>query len=922
MIKSLEFIKETIELNRDILMESEEDTNEMLVVDLLEAMGYDRRRSRNLIKIRGQEADWKLITNNGYLIMRVVALGGDLLGERAENMKPADIIGADECVGEKFIGLISTDGSRLVVNTQRFPNEPIIDIDIISNTEGSLEVLKRISSKEDVKEYINSVEDSKDTGIIKELIENKNPELLNDNLVDTFGAEKIFSIIDSYYADRVTENTVAAGPITVEVPVEAPIPEGMELINSDELARIKTHALEADQLKAEIDELKKDRETREDSEINSLKNLVASLNSKVAEKEAILSSYEKRDILNKQELEQYKKDVTELRKLVDNSSVADANSYIAQIEELSLKVSQLESVIEEKDREIEGLKSGEMLSEDTMLSQCKAIIDTIEDDPTEPKSYVGVVNGNLFQTKTIEKFVGNALQELYSIVTFELMPYLFDGDIFTITDKAIRNDMLISNRMYDILLDDMSDSDCINRLKTLFSKFPAVVFLTKTIGNENVVVEEDVEASAFDSDFTFNDEPVSEEVEGVVSFDGDEPIGEIGEAVTESTDELIDDFGVDFGEEVESVEVTETVDATEFIETEVQETVDAEVDELDDNFDTGYNVTGTVCFAVCDLGNVLWNDMIKIKEPKYIYYPEKTFVIGGFTLDEQFSSLVHALMCYTDNSFLSAKRLSETDLSNVSNLINTDGIGIAIPFTKYFIDTAEFNKTLPVLTYICDTIGVSTENTYIYFSGSVLSEEYSSNVVDTSDFNFKSVDMAEFKEDIHTDQHCIIPGNVLVNFKIDDTFYGVLRNLVTRCVAVKTNYMQVPFKSHDDLEYAITEILVNYEGDLEELSDSLGNCPGEDFRIISRNAEDVSKNHFRIQLNGNDYYVSDVQPWQQVCVLLMMHRTAVGDNTISLRVILDKELFNRYVNELTESDPEKAFAIKSLIDYMSDRLKS
>jgi hypothetical protein len=76
-----------------------------------------------------------------------------------------------------------------------------------------------------------------------------------------------------------------------------------------------------------------------------------------------------------------------------------------------------------------------------------------------------------------------------------------------------------------------------------------------------------------------------------------------------------------------------------------------------------------------------------------------------------------------------------------------------------------------------------------------------------------------------------------------------------------------------------------------------------------------------IQLNGDDYYVSEVAPWQQVIIMLIMHREAVGDNTISLRVILDKELFEKYVNELTESNPEKAFAIKSLIDYMSDRLK-
>ena len=938
MIEALEFIKQTIELNGELLSSSEEDTNEMVVVDLLNALGYDRKRSRNLIKLRGQEADWKLITQDGYMIMRVVNYGGDLLGEQAENMKPSDIIGSGECTGDDFIGLISTDGDRLVMHTYRFPTEAIVDLKITSIDEQGLEVLEAIKSDKFVKAYVNGLEDFADDSLIKKLIANKDPDMLSDNIIDAFGAERVFHAIEDYYTEAAnlaikTEENPAE---VVIQEVEKPIPDGMELVDSVELARIKTENHEVETLRKRVEELSKSKEEAHDSDIVSLRNLVASLDSKVIEKDSIIRSYEKSSQLDKAEIAKYKEDVESLRRQLQAESETPQQSFVGQIEELTLKISQLEDVIKAKDTEIGNLQNKLDNIVDPRITEAQSILDAIEDTEDIPRSYVGIVNGNMYQCESMEKFIGHSLQELYSIVTFELMPYLFDGDIFRITDKAVNKDLVIGNKAYDIQLGDMSEDECINRLKTLFSKFPTVVFLSKTIGRLEVAEDIISETPNLDENVFEDSEP-----EVFIDNDGNEVFDEDFQVDSGDTFENTDDgpgldFGVDFGE---SSELTNSEESSELDKTDTDDTDemqdsdeiisdivvgDTEYDgNMTEDSDTtpAYRMDGSVCFALCDLGNILWNRDIVIDKPEFIYYPERTLIIDSTNLETSLYSIVSALVVYSSNSFNSIKKVNEFNWVEVSQLINTEGKGINIPYTKYCIDASEFGHLLPVLNTVCSIIDVSTEDTYIYFKGSILSSEFEGNFVDTSDFNFQSTGLPEIDTSNSEDQHCIISGTLMDVHELGDIEYNILSNLVNRCLAVKTRYMTATLKSQEDLEYAITEILVNYDGDLSEITDELGNCPGEDYKVISRDSNEVSKNYYSVQINGDDYYVSELKHWQIVCVLLTMHKIAVDDNVISLRVTLNKDLYEAYMNQYIEYNPVKAVTIKSLMDYMSERLK-
>ena len=52
MLDRLQDIKLTIDLNEDILIDSVDDTNDLVVSDLLKDLGYDRKRSNRIQRLR------------------------------------------------------------------------------------------------------------------------------------------------------------------------------------------------------------------------------------------------------------------------------------------------------------------------------------------------------------------------------------------------------------------------------------------------------------------------------------------------------------------------------------------------------------------------------------------------------------------------------------------------------------------------------------------------------------------------------------------------------------------------------------------------------------------------------------------------------------------------------------------------------
>lgn len=46
MLKDLEYVQETIELRKDDIKDNEFETNDLLIEDILKALGYNKRETR------------------------------------------------------------------------------------------------------------------------------------------------------------------------------------------------------------------------------------------------------------------------------------------------------------------------------------------------------------------------------------------------------------------------------------------------------------------------------------------------------------------------------------------------------------------------------------------------------------------------------------------------------------------------------------------------------------------------------------------------------------------------------------------------------------------------------------------------------------------------------------------------------------
>lgn len=988
MIDGLGYIKETLELNRDILMESKDDTNDLLVSDLLSELGYDRKRSNKVRKVRNKDYTWHITVESGdFFVVRVVELNGDL------DISEDFVLNNPELDTDKFMCVIVTDGNKLNIYSIGIEKRIITSIDIFDESEVTDEVLTGISASGNIKELMAKFAKANVSEVITSSFEEKDLSIFSEEFLKKIGyigvnddnfKQKLFETISSVYT---TEQTVVEQPI-VEHSAETYDGEQefkLRMQVSDlemKLSATRIALNEAEiKLQAAADEIKELKhrpvETSNSDEIANLEKLIANQNMRITEKDVIIKGLESSIADFKSEIEAKEAKIKNLQAIVDNTTSGESNQevksreYRNQIEILYHEKSELEEKLAEKDRIIQELTDKVNNKVDPKITASIELLETIDDDVDIDRSYVGVVNGNLFQSDKLTKFIGLALQELYSCVSFELMPYLFDGDIFKITDKAVRKDMLLGNRIFDIDLTNISEDEAILRLKTLFSKFPAVVFFEKRIGTVREVPEEVIESFEntednfveFESDENFGEESLNSDLE-IIDENPDEqseifdedivvPEDDLGEDAGDFDDGIIEDIGETSGEMLDEntsfrddTGVSEDDDDIDFggpveSEDEIGETGDAVIIGNDDpfaglGFDEDFTETPaevsektqTLAFSIPNVGMALWSDECNLIKPLYVQYGGDVLKVRTDNLREQIQSLMYAMLLFADNFTETVTNMHQVNFRELSNIVSETRNGedsIKIPYTKYFLNADNLGQSVVVLDKICEIGKVNSDDVYIYFEGTAnVGSEFEAYYVDTSGFMFdaRTEDDFNINDDPNTynEKHCIISASVMNSIIMNKEQMEIQEMLIKKCIAIRTNYMSQQISSMQDVAYVITEMLANAD-EPDTLISRLGNVIGTDIRFISRNVEEVGENSVIAHMNGDDYYIADMKPWQIIYSLIHLHVLATGNKAISLRVVMDGDLYDYYNNEFTEFDPVKVAAVKSFMLYASERLK-
>ena len=558
---------------------------------------------------------------------------------------------------------------------------------------------------------------------------------------------------------------------------------------------------------------------------------------------------------------------------------------------------------------------------------------------------MGVVNGNLFQAATKERFAGLALQELYSIVRFDLMDYIFDGDTFKITDDTVRGDLMLNNKVYDIDLSGLSDEDIMTKLNHIFEKFPSVVFHSKIVGREISPDEysEKTDETSEDaiSDFGGEENSVAGAEDSSNETDSDTPKLDITELdvdkleVAEFNKDLVEDLDIQDFQGTEDEDTQYIVDDTTvfadnntaFVEDtdesgSVVELISKTVEEELTNTNKVYG------FAISDLDQVMWDEGFHITKLLYISGDYQTYKIIGDNAKEQIISIFNAISMLSNNIPIAISEISKFNFSSVSKLVSNDSenddSAIKIPYTNQYLKCLDVKYVVGLFQQVCTLSGVDSTSVFMYLEAEDDNNTYANNIVDISDWNLDESSKLDVTSDVEETVNCIISGTIQDQVFMNDATYQAIKNLVKECIAIRTHLLKHQIMVDDiqnEAKYLFTEILANADIPIEQVVSMVGTLPISGKQLISTEARDIHGERTVLQLNGDNYYIAKLEPWELLIALIRLQTLSMDDKAISVRVILNKTTLDFYSQSFYTTDPNTDAAIRSLTSYILTRLK-
>lgn len=411
---NFKFIGEIGKIHEVILGVNKDAVNDLLVDEILNTLGYNRKLDADIQKLYGDKFDWRINNGSTSILIKTYTTKQTLSEISEEFNVNVDII-------------IRTNGKELGIANNNV--ERIIDLTNISEKE--MEMLGYLTK--DGFDLLKLTEKINDPSInIEEIIRSK---------------------------------------------------EVIELI-VEKTGESNEHVLEA------INELFKQTEIRAEQEQigKDFKD----------ELELKLNKSEEKIVQLQKEIEDIKNVGTAVG--VGQGGQSDAE-FRNQIAKLHRENTEKDDKILKLAKEIKELTDKKENKGKDNKKYATELIDTIEDEDDIPRAYVGVINKQLFQEESLKKYVGICLEKLYDIEGFNIMPILFDGDIFKITDKNITgadSDFMINTKRYWIDIQEETEESILSKLKTLFNRYESVVYEYKTIGKIENAIGVEVEELEYD----------------------------------------------------------------------------------------------------------------------------------------------------------------------------------------------------------------------------------------------------------------------------------------------------------------------------------------------------------------------------------------------------------------------------------------
>lgn len=472
---NLQSIKETIELNLEDITGNRELTNEIVIDDIMLSMGYNKKRVRGVKRVYNSDIDWEIIINEEHrFIVRTIGYGEEL------KINSEDIINNHR----GFDFLVITDGNYIELYSEKLDTkEPIIKTKL-EDEEDFSSILEKLG----LNGYsYKSIEELFSTQLLT--IEELN------NVIDN-NIDKITNFIVGLTGFTENErNTKIVQKRLCDRQEDSQDKSNYDMINTIKIIQEENNILKEENEKI-IEEINRLKEENNTSTIEDKGNTeeIDKLN------EEIQKLKEENNVLKQQNVEIFeennrlKEEINikqdSSRNTEDNcgNTQEKINKFISEIEKLNNDKAELKSTITKLEDTIYNLKNSKEAKQEETEIAAKQLLDTIEDNPESPRAYVAVIGTKLFQKEDLHEFIGTAIEELYNIVGFDLLPALFDGDSFVLIQNPEKSDFTLNKKQYAIDFEDLTEEDILAKIVGLFSNFKEVKIYCKTIGT----IQEDI----------------------------------------------------------------------------------------------------------------------------------------------------------------------------------------------------------------------------------------------------------------------------------------------------------------------------------------------------------------------------------------------------------------------------------------------
>lgn len=592
-------------------------------------------------------------------------------------------------------------------------------------------------------------------------------------------------------------------------------------------------------------------------------------------------------------------------------SASEEEAYRRRVSDLLSQVQELQQELQNTNDELEKLRKEKEGAEDERVVMARQLLEAVEDNPDLNRTYIGVVNSKLFQIGDLPRFIGTCLQELYAAVSFKLMPLLFDGDIFKTVQPAVRGDMMINTKRYDIDIDGYTEEELINKLKVLFAQFEDVVFMCKAIGTLREQPKE------IEQQYREIDEP---QFDSIPDFDTDsEQSGGIGQT-TQS------------GEFVGGSSNGEGFEASDNSGFDVDNTL-PEQGQFD-NPEIGMEEPQVIqnetvlALALCDVGQILWSDNSPIHGLVAMANSYRIVKINDNDISNTLGDSISALIGLSGNPLESLDKVRNTDLVSLTGIVKpVSECGdsyIRILDTDYAIENATNQQIISFIITLAQQIGVGATDIYMYFladyiPGSTLEQNY----VNYNDLGLgKMIENADIPL-VNDTIHCLISGKDIENIQNIQGVEEIEQRLFNKVVAVGVSGFSTAIKNQTEFVDALQRIIESSESKgAEQIIEAINSRVHSKNPIIARDIKNVSVEAATLVVGNREYFVDEMSALTAAQVLMYANIEATGSNLIDIRIDLNSSLYTALKDSPITTDPYEFAGSQLIIATIASKTKT